>query len=167
MRLKKLNKGRFIVLILVVGIILVLFKMYYFSVPVAVLYRFKDRTESHCYIIYNVDSADKLKEVSNTLYCNILFDTKVNVIRTSSNVSEKSLPFGFSNVDTDNIIVGYSEFNENGVFYLRDTLIKRMNNKPIGIFSFYIGKQVNEELERRHFEIYDSLLNEVGVVSTR
>ncbi len=158
----KLNKGGIITLVVVVGIILVFLWMYFFSFSESVLYRFKDRTESHCFIIYNDNSADKMEEVSNTLYCNILFDTKLNVIRTSSNVNKKSLPFGFSNVDTDNIIVGYNEFNENGIYFLKDTLIERSNDKPIGIFSFYLGKHIDERLKRRHFEIYDSLLNVVS-----
>lgn len=154
---------KIIAVVLVLLIITVFIYRSYFHINPTVVYRFKNGTESHCFIVYNDDSAEEMKESSNVIYYNVPINRKINVHRTSSDVSERSLPFGFINVDTDSIIVGYDEFNENGIYFVKDTTIEQSDEESMGIFSFYMSNEMNEELERRHFEIYDSLLNVVSL----
>lgn len=153
---------KIIAVVLLLMVMTVFIYRSYFYINPTMVYRFKDQTESHCFIVYNDNSAEEMKESSNVMYYNVPVNRKINVYRTSSDVSKRSLPFGFINVDTDSIIVGYHEFIEYGIYFVKDTVIVKSEDQPLGIFSFYMGNQMNEVIEKRHFEIHDSLVNAIS-----
>lgn len=154
---------RLIKLIIVALLITVTISIYmrYFHLDRSVAYRFKDGTESHCFIVYNDESSEEMKENLNLMYYNVPINEKINVYRTSSDVGKRSIPFGFINVDTDSIIGGYDEFNGNGIYFVKDTILGQNTDNQFGIFSFYLGPKLTDELKKRHFEIYDSIIVEV------